>query len=259
MNKLNPSIKHHTYVAIFISLWIFIFTYYIRPFDGGSYSLYWWEFLSFGYAIIAFLCYFIVAMIQDSIYRLIERWNIALELLIICVFHFLNLVLTFLYYKSPFLRGIWTFDEYTSGILKSAIIFTPIIIFGRILTLKYLPKEEKNDIQKDHKTNSDNETITVRGEYKLDILKLKKAELVCISKSQNYVEVFFIEKENLNSKLIRSSLKKIQNEFDFLIQVHRSHLINPMHFRSWKTNNSILLTQIEIPVSKNYKVNLDSL
>ncbi|MEM1336183.1 MAG: LytTR family transcriptional regulator DNA-binding domain-containing protein [Bacteroidota bacterium] len=48
----------------------------------------------------------------------------------------------------------------------------------------------------------------------------------------------------------------MRSDFDFLIQVHRSHLINPTHFKSWKDANSIVLTQMELPISKNYKSQL---
>ena len=87
----------------------------------------------------------------------------------------------------------------------------------------------------------------------MDILKIKKTDLVCISNAQNYVEIFYVENGKLHSKLIRSSLKKILEDFTFLVQIHRSHLINPSHFKSWRNSNTVILTQIELPVSKNYK------
>lgn len=84
-------------------------------------------------------------------------------------------------------------------------------------------------------------------------------DLVCVSNAHNYVEIFFIDQSDLKTKLIRTTLKKIQHDFDFLVQVHRSHLINPSHFKSWKNQDTISLTQIELPVSKNYKAYLLSL
>ncbi|MEM6803950.1 MAG: LytTR family DNA-binding domain-containing protein, partial [Bacteroidota bacterium] len=80
-----------------------------------------------------------------------------------------------------------------------------------------------------------------------------------ISNAQNYVEIFYLEANELKTKLIRSSLKKILADADFLIQIHRSHLINPTHFKSWKDSQTIYLGQIELPVSKSYKDKLKSL
>jgi len=101
--------------------------------------------------------------------------------------------------------------------------------------------------------------IIIKEENKLDILKIRKQDLICVSNGQNYVEIFFIDESQLKTKLIRSTLKKVQHDFDFLVQVHRSHLINPAHFKAWKNQDTISLTQIELPVSKNYKERLLSL
>jgi hypothetical protein len=254
MNKLNPSIKHHTFVGIFISLWIYIFSFYIKPFDSGDFGLdLWWKYLSIGFSLIAFISYFVIAMLQDSVYQKILKWNITLEICALIFFLLLNLFISYLYYKSPFLNGIWTFSEFSNAVFKISIIFTPILIFARKFTIKFIPENKKKEEVVVEKI------ITIKGEYKLDILKIDRVNLVCISKSQNYIEIFFIEGNSLKSKLMRSSLKKVQKDLDFLIQVHRSHLINPSHFKSWKNQNVIFLTQIEIPVSKNFKDNLLSL
>ena len=158
----------------------------------------------------------------------------------------LFLISTYLYYKSPVLNGGYDFIKFSRIIiLKSALISAPIIVLARIYSVKLIPTKDEN--------------IIIRGENKLDILKIRKQDLVCVSNSQNYVEIFFLEENKLKTKLIRSTLKKVQNDFDFLVQVHRSHLINPTHFKAWKNQDTLSLTQIELPVSKNYKEHLLSL
>jgi DNA-binding LytR/AlgR family response regulator len=114
-----------------------------------------------------------------------------------------------------------------------------VIVLARRYVIKLIPI--KDDV------------LVFKGENRLDILKINKSDLVCISNAQNYVEIFYLENEKLHSKLIRSSLKKVQDNFGFLVQIHRSHLINPSHFKSWRNANTIILTQIELPVSRNYK------
>jgi len=154
MTKLNPSIKYHTLVGIFISIWIFIFTYFIRPFDGNAYNFYWWEFLSIGFSLITFISYFIIVVVlQDSIYRKTTKWNIIFEIFTISSFLFLNLILNYLYYKSPFLNGIWAFSEYINGVsIKTSLQFDPasgysILIISLLLILMsillYLNSTEK--------------------------------------------------------------------------------------------------------------------
>lgn len=246
MNKLNPSIKHHLLIGIFISIWLFIFAFFIRPFDDGTINFKMWLLISFGFSLLAFLCYGLIALIQKSIYHKISKWNVGFEIISLIFFHILFLVSTYIYYKSPILNGGYNFFQFLRIIiLKSALISTPIIVLARIYSVKLVPTQEEN--------------IIIKGENKLDILKIRRSELVCVSNSQNYVEIFFIDGGKIKTKLIRSTLKKVQNDLDFLIQVHRSHLINPTHFKAWKNQDTISLTQIELPVSKNYKELLLSL
>lgn len=243
MKKLNPSIKHHLIIGIFISIWFFLFAFFIKPFDNGKISFTKWIYISIGFSLIAFLCYSLLSIIQKSFYQKVLRWNIVFEIIILLLFHFLYLVLTYLYYKYPLINGEFGFFEFLEVIiLKIALISTPIIILARIYSVTLIPTQDEN--------------IIIRGENKLDVLKIRKNDLVCISNSQNYIEIFYIEQNQLKTKLIRSTLKKVQKDFDFLVQIHRSHLINPTHFKAWKNQDTIFLTQIELPVSKNYKEQL---
>lgn len=162
------------------------------------------------------------------------------------LYHSLYITSTFLMYQSPLYYGIYGFGEFVSQImLKVALMLSPIILFARnfVSKLQSLPKG----------------LLTITGENKLDVLRISAADLICISNAHNYVEIFFLDNGQLNSKLIRSSLKKMQNELKFLKQVHRSHLINPDHFKGWKNQNTLQLTATEIPVSKSFKENLSSL
>ncbi|MNL04034.1 LytTr DNA-binding domain protein [compost metagenome] len=240
MKELNPSIKHHLVVGLLIALWIFAFAFIIKPFDDGTLNFRSWFFISFGFSVLAFLCYSILAILQNKIYRKISKWNLSLEIGSILFFFLIYLFGVYSFYKSPILKGGYNFSEFFSIIfIKIALILTPVIILARRYLIKLIPL--KDDI------------LTFTGENKLDILKIKKADLVCVSNAQNYVEIFYIENEKLHSKLIRSSLKKTLDDFTFLVQIHRSHLINPSHFKSWRNSNTVILTQIELPVSKNYK------
>tara|TARA_R110001632_G_scaffold39718_4_gene99344 strand:+ start:3011 stop:3748 length:738 start_codon:yes stop_codon:yes gene_type:complete len=244
--KLNSSIKHHTIIAALLCAWIFLFSIVVRPFEHGEMNFEKWVYVSVGFSVIPFLSYFLVSFIQRVIYLKTSKWNVGLEIVMYVLFFSIYTIGTYIYYLSPFVDGFYTFPEFFSNItIKIVLILTPVIFLARRYAIKLIPKEE--------------EYITIKGDNKLDFLKIKKDELICVSNSQNYVEIFFLENDQLKTKLIRSSMKKIQYDFDFLIQIHRSHLINPSHFKSWKDSATILLTQMELPVSKNYKNRLLSL
>ncbi|MCY1483913.1 LytTr DNA-binding domain protein [compost metagenome] len=243
MQKLNPSIKYNLIVGLLLSLWIFIFAFIIKPFDDGTLNFRSWILISIGFSVLAFLCYGILAVIQKSIYERIAKWNIGLETGSILFFHLIYLIIIYAYYKSPILKGGYSFAVFFSVIfIKVVLILTPVIILARRYLIKLIPIKE--------------DILTIKGENKLDVLKISQSDLVCISNAQNYVEIYYIENGKLTSKLIRNSLKKVKEDLDFLMQIHRSHLINPIHFKSWRNQNTIVLTQIELPVSKNYKETL---
>ncbi|OMQ12657.1 LytTR family DNA-binding domain-containing protein [[Flexibacter] sp. ATCC 35103] len=240
MKQLNTSIKHNLIVGLCIALWIFVFAFIIRPFDDGTLNFRSWLFMSIGFSSMAFLCYGVLAVVQKRVYEKTSIWNLKFEAISLIFFYLIYLIAVYTYYKSPILNGGYSFAAFFIIIfIKVALILTPVIILARRYLLKLIPVQQ--------------DILTFRGENKLDVLKIKQEDLVCISNAQNYVEIFYIENEKLTSKLIRSSLKKIQEDFTFLVQIHRSHLINTRHFKSWRNQNTVILTQIELPVAKNYK------
>lgn len=246
MSILNPSIKHHIIIGFLISIWTFLFAFIIRPFDDGTLNFRLWVLISIGFSLMAFFSYTLLSIIQKRVYLKLSRWNIRLEIASLIFFYLVYLIGIYGYYKSPFLTGGYSFIEFTTIIfLKLALITAPVIILARRYLIKLIPVKE--------------DILTIKGDNKLDLLRITQSDLICVSNAQNYIEIFHIENGQLKSKLIRYSLKKMQVDFDFLVQIHRSHLINPSHFKSWKNSNTIYLTQIELPVSKNYKEQLLSL
>ncbi len=246
MKTLNPSLKHHTIIGALLGLWCFVFAFFIRPFEHGTMDLEKWIYVSVGYSIIAFTSYILISLYQKYIYEKLNKWSLLLEISVYIIFYILYTITSYLFYKSLLINGIYDFKKYlTEIIINTILIFTPLIFFVRFYAQKLIPA--KNDI------------IIIKGENKLDILKIKPSDLICISNSQNYVEIFYLDNSKFKSKLIRSTLKKILSDFEFLIQIHRSHLINPSHFKSWVNPSTISLTNKDLPVSKNYKNQLLSL
>jgi len=127
MNKLNPSIRHHLLIGIFIGFWIFVFTFYIKPFDTGIAYID-WESLSIGFSILAFICYSITAILQNIVYKKLLKWNTSLEIGTVLFFYILNLVFTYYYYKSPVLRGSYSFFDFANLMIQSAIVFIPVVL-----------------------------------------------------------------------------------------------------------------------------------
>ena len=246
MKRIKTSFKPNVIISLLIGGWLFLFIILIKPFQLEPLTDSRFMTMAIGYSLIAVLGYLIIIPIQSKIFIKVSKWNLKLEITLILLFYLLILIPSYVYHKSDFNNGLYNLREFSANIFfPSIIILTPLIIFARIHLIRLVEKAE--------------DYLIIQGAYKLDYLKIKPADLVCVSSSKNYVEVYYLVNGALTKKLLRTSLIKIENDFPSLIRVHRSHLINPNHFRSWKNNNTLSLTQIEIPITKNYKKHIKSL
>ncbi|MFK7814680.1 MAG: LytTR family transcriptional regulator DNA-binding domain-containing protein [Maribacter sp.] len=238
--KLNTSYNHHLLVAFVISFWLVLFLVLIAPFDVAelSFSIR-LQILPF-YGVIFFVAYMILVPIQNWIFKKLGRWTLFLEILIIILFTCIGLMGSYLYYTTDIINGNYSFSKYTLEVYYPIfLILLPILLFSRW----YLNKKAIHQIS---------DKVILTGENKLDVLQIRLSDLVCISSADNYVEVSHIIKNELHKKLLRITLKNMHPQVPSLLQVHRSHLINPQHFKEWKNSNTLLLTQIEVPISKSY-------
>ena len=198
MKALNTSIKHNLIIGALISVWGFLFAFFSKPFEHGTMDMEKWIYVSVGYSLIAFFTYVIVSYYQTYLYEKLTNWSIPLEISVYVLFYGLYILITYIYYKSTIIDGIYDFTRYfTKIIINIILILTPLLFLVRRYALKLIPVKEDD--------------ITITGDNKLDILKIKQSELICISNSQNYVEIFYLDNTELKSKLIRNSLKKNSN------------------------------------------------
>ena len=79
-----------------------------------------------------------------------------------------------------------SFEVYRNAYLKSTLLFIPILIFLRTFVLRFLPKEVSKP-----ETEIEDKTVIIKGDYKLDVLKILKSDLIYITKTQNYIERYF--------------------------------------------------------------------
>lgn len=120
-------------------------------------------------------------------------------------------------------------NSYSLWYFVSAIIFPamltilPVLLIGRFAFGKF--KEKKIDQQR----------IEIKGEGNYESLRLLDHDLIAIQSSDNYIEVFYLNGNELKKTLIRNKLSVIAKSFPDLLRTHRSYIINPIHYQSWKT------------------------
>jgi len=224
-----------------IAFWLALFLVFIAPFDASdlSFSIR-LRILPF-YGVIYFLGYAILIPPQNWIFKKMGKWTVFSEVLFIVFLNILSLIGCYLYYTTDIINGTYSFSKFTLEVYyPTLLIILPILILSRW----YLGKKATQ-------VNSDKVILT--GSNKLDVLQILLADLVCIASADNYVEVSYLIHKELHKKLLRITLKNIHPQVPGLLKVHRSYLINPSHFKEWKDSSTIFLTQLEVPVSKNYK------
>ncbi|OEK03689.1 transcriptional regulator [Roseivirga sp. 4D4] len=246
----DPSLKHHLFVAFGIAVWVFVFLYFTEPLDVSELSSS--EKLLYMplYGIFTSICYLLTLPFQQWLFKSNnQRWSLGSELLQFLVLVVLGFVITrSVYYyivmdQHPNAYTLYYFARaiYLPGILT---IF-PIIAIGRWSFGKY--KEKKLEEQK----------IEIKGSGNYESLKLLLNDLICIQSSDNYVEITYKEDGLLKKQLIRNKLADVEIARPELIRTHRSFLINPFHFKQWRTGNRkinvVLSSDIEVPVSKTYQ------
>ncbi|MFD2562997.1 LytTR family transcriptional regulator DNA-binding domain-containing protein [Aquimarina rubra] len=239
--NLNTSYKHHTIVAFIIGVWLALFLVLIAPFDASDLSfLIRLQILPF-YGVITFLSYLILIPVQNVIFKKIRTWNIALEIAYIIVYNIIALVGCYLYYKTDIINGTYQFQYFTLNIYYPIFfVLLAVLVFSRWFLNKKVERIES-------------EKIFLKGDNKLDVLQIELSNLISVSSADNYVEINYLKDGILIKKLLRTTLKNIHSVVPSLVQVHRSHLINPSQFIDWKDSSTLRLTQVEVPVSKKYK------
>ncbi len=82
--------------------------------------------------------------------------------------------------------------------------------------------------------------VILEGQNDKEEVKINPKDIILISSSGNYIEVYFIKNLALERKVLRGSLSKIEEsllEFDFFFRCHRTHLVNLERVEEVKGNS----------------------
>lgn len=258
MNKkypFDPSIKHHFIIALGLAIWIFVFLYFTEPLDvsefGDEEKLIYMPL----YGLLGAFCYLLFLPVQHFLYKKNnEQWFVNTELLFFLIFILVSIVIARGFYLYVVVAGepnpysLWY--HLKTVLIPAFLTILPIIIFGRYAFGKY--KHKKLEATK----------IEIKGEGNYEGIKLFLNDVVCIQSSDNYIEVFYISGNDLKKTLIRNKLSVIADEFSDLLRVHRSYIINPYHFKQWKTEKNKLFVELSYsifaPISNTYKTTAKS-
>lgn len=106
----------------------------------------------------------------------------------------------------------------------------------------------------------DNPIVVIGDEYGRDLLSVALRRLLYLRAADNYVIVVFREGDGCGTRLVRTTLKKVEQALDHpaIVRCHRSYMVNLLHVGTVERNGAALrlslaeLDHAGIPVSKSY-------
>lgn len=252
MNQLafTTNIRLHLLIGLLQGMWLYLFLVIIGPFDVYELSFWWRAQLMLGYWMLFTVAYWLVIPVQNRFYHHLQKWTWPAELSVVALVFILAFPPIYSYYKSAIVEGEFPLPIFTSEVyLPASLILFPMMIAVR----RFMMRQEKTVDQEPSYTDK----IILKGTYQKDILQIHWADLVCVKSAGNYVEIYYLVADRLQKKLLRTSTQKIEAELPNLIRTHRSCLINPNHFLAWKDRKQLIITQLEVPVSENYRTTIE--
>jgi hypothetical protein len=271
---LNP--RKQIITALLVGGFIFLFLFVFRPFELSTLSHSLLE-ISLGYGLVTsatmlFLSFLLIKVLKKFSDE--EHWTVGkaifwnmLHLFLIGIFnalysHWIGVT------ELTFIRLLW-FQLVTISIGIFPILVM-VLISEAAMNRKYLQKADKinNEILQKAKHSSSslhhksisNKIITLVSQNENESLEILSDDLLFVKSADNYVEVYFLNNEIIHKKLLRNTLKSIDEElkeYGNFFRCHKSYLINLDQIIKVNGNAQgyrfkLKLGDIEIPVSRHY-------
>lgn len=240
----NDDLRRNAKIILFISFGVIVFLFLFQPIEISSLSKKEIFYLVTGLAASTFLVLTLNLIVLPSLCPKLfisNKWDIKREII-------WNIWILLAISSSDLL-----FYSKLLGIFD--ISFTDI---GRIVLLGFLPVAVLIIINQDRllrshlksatllnekligKKDRDEKLIQFESEYKNDELAIKPNSLYLINSSDNYIEIYYEREGAILKSIVRSTLKKAEQEvgeYDFIFRCHRRYIVNINHIKEIQGNS----------------------
>lgn len=262
---LDASVRHRLLQALAFSSFVFVFLSFFRPFgipQFGSLAVS----IAFDFAGLTFVCMLLLNVLVPKAFPKFfreEAWTVGRELLYssvnIVFIGLANGVLSiYLKLADANLTVLAMFLVYTVSIAIFPISASILYKEMRARKLYELGSEQLNEVivPVDFKKE---DLLVLKGQNLEDMLQLRAEQLLYITSADNYVEVHFLDKNQVEKKLLRNPLKVYEEQltpyFHFW-RCHKSYLVNLNRVERVSGNAQgyklhLNSAQEQVPVSRN--------
>jgi hypothetical protein len=216
-------------------LFVTAFLFFFKPFGTTVGEGLEWRYLThcvafglvtFGVTLLMqLLCRALPAIFNEREWR---SWKeILFNLFFLFCIGLANMLLGKLFYKAPvtwYSFLMWQVYTVAVGIFPT--------VFGAFLSVVNLQKkyaEEAAGIHPEPGTHTQHHQVTLYGENQQEMLQIDVANIAFLEAQDNYVQVNYFEQGMFKRRLLRTTMRKMEDslkEYDFLFRCHRTYLVN---------------------------------
>jgi len=269
-NKLlliNSDIKFSLKVYLEISLGIFFFILFFRPFELNHLDFNNQLLFIAGCSAITFVLLCLFYILIPRIFPKLLASAVHAQRLIVLINIFLCIISSTAY--AFYIRYVGGASLSMYLVFKILLIcIVPVVILTLVIENRSL-KQQIDSLRENYiklkmivqdNTDSNTEIIQFVSDNKSDKIDLLSGDILLIKSAENYVEIIYKDSENHKQKLIRTTLRNIEDQlrkYAEFIRCHRTCIINTKYILKLTSSYQGYRLKImdysqEIPVSRQY-------
>jgi hypothetical protein len=280
---LDLNLRKQVSTALLVGGFIFLFLFVFRPFELSTLSHNILE-ISLGYGLVTsstmlFLSFLLIKVIKKFSDE--EHWTVGkaifwnmLHLFLIGIFNALysnwigvtelSISRLLWFQMATILIGI--FPVLGMILISEAAMSRKYLKQAKLINNEILEKAQHSSSIKSQK-NINEKIISLSSQNENESLEISVDDLLFIKSADNYVEVYFTENQTIQKRLLRNTLKSIDEELKEhgnFFRCHKSYLINldkiiKVNGNAQGYRFKLKLGDIEIPVSRQYNERIHEL
>lgn len=242
INKPFPytsSYKVHIVIGAALGLLLGFILITLKPFNLTDNNLdNYSKILLMGFGFTKFCSYLLTHFIGNYFHTKSNRWTWWNEISFLLISITLEAILAYLYLDLVFEKQPLSFSRLFLFFFHIVIPVTPLLIFPK-LVLRYLFSKNMTPISIEDISSNElvkEKTISLKGQNAKDELTLIETQLIYVKSVDNYLLIYYKDKV-IKNKMLRASLASLIKQAPFLVQPHRSYLINPKYDFKIKGNS----------------------
>lgn len=224
-------LKNGVWAGLFVTFFLFFFKPFGTVVNPGEEWIYLKHCAAFGLVTLGVTVFMqVICRLFPQVFRE-EKWKTWKEILLNIAFISLigtaNMVLAHFLYGAPI--TVRSFFQWQ--LLTLAIGIFPTV-FGAFLTLAKLQRKfagEAAGIHPHPGTHTQHRQVVLLGENQQERLAVDAADIAFMEAQDNYVQVHYLENGAHKSKLLRATLRKMEEnltDFPAFFRCHRTYLVN---------------------------------